>query len=106
MRSSSPRPRRSAIFYRIMKRAFDIASSIVALAVTAPVWIVVALLIKLEDGGPVLYGGRRVGESGTVFVMYKFRSMVVNAESLGSSSTTASDDRVTRVGRMIRRHKL
>lgn len=106
MRSSPPRPRRPATLYPVTKRAFDVVASIVALALTAPVWVVVAVLIKLEDGGPVLYRGRRVGESGRVFTMYKFRSMVVNAETLGSSSTTASDDRVTRVGKVIRRHKV
>jgi lipopolysaccharide/colanic/teichoic acid biosynthesis glycosyltransferase len=68
--------------------------------------LVAAVLIKLTDPGPILYRGRRVGRSGDVFRMYKFRTMVVDADRLGSSSTAADDQRITPVGRWLRRWKL
>lgn len=88
------------------KRLFDITVASLALAVLAPVLILIALLVKLASPGPVLYRGRRVGLGGELFSMLKFRTMVVNAESLGGSATAADDPRLTASGKFLRRYKL
>ena len=86
-----------------IKRAFDIAVSAAGLIVFAPVAALIALGIKLEDGGPVLFTQERVGRHCRVFVAYKFRSMVVDAERLtGAVQAKVNDPRVTKVGRLLR----
>ena len=86
-----------------MKRLFDIAVSGAGLVVFSPVAALIALGIKLEDGGPVLFTQERVGRGCRVFTAYKFRSMVVDAERLtGAVQATANDPRVTRMGRLLR----
>jgi lipopolysaccharide/colanic/teichoic acid biosynthesis glycosyltransferase len=92
--------------YRLSKRALDLSLSAIALAVLSPLLAVLALAIKMHDGGPVVYAGRRVGKGGKPFLMYKFRSMVLDADRLGGSSTPDDDRRITRVGRFLRRYKL
>jgi len=89
-----------------MKRAFDLVLSCVGLFALCPLFCILALAIKLESHGPVFYRGERVGRNGKDFRIYKFRSMVTNAEKLGSSTTSGSDSRITRVGRIIRKCKL
>jgi exopolysaccharide biosynthesis polyprenyl glycosylphosphotransferase len=102
---------------RWMKRAVDVLLASVALLLAAPVMLAVALAIKIENPGPVLFRQRRVGEGGRFFHIYKFRSMVVNAEALqttvnrtDSSGKTLhkhkDDPRVTRIGRIIRKTSL
>ncbi len=71
-----------------------------------PLMIPIAILIRLEDGGPIFYKGERVGRNGNLFKMFKFRSMVVNADKLGPSSTSAEDPRITRIGHFLRKYKL
>jgi lipopolysaccharide/colanic/teichoic acid biosynthesis glycosyltransferase len=90
----------------MMKRAFDFVSSLVALMLASPVLLVIAILIKKEDGGPVFYRGVRVGRFGKPFRIFKFRTMVVNAEKLGGPSTADDDPRITKVGKFIRKYKL
>ncbi|OGZ01524.1 MAG: hypothetical protein A3G64_01600 [Candidatus Liptonbacteria bacterium RIFCSPLOWO2_12_FULL_60_15] len=90
----------------MLKRLFDLLLSSVGLILLSPVILVLALLIKLHDRGPVFYRGERVGRGGTIFRIYKFRSMVVNAEKTGVSSTTKEDPRVTPIGRFLRKTKL
>jgi lipopolysaccharide/colanic/teichoic acid biosynthesis glycosyltransferase len=68
--------------------------------------VIVALLIKRGDGGPVFYRGLRVGRWGRPFRIYKFRTMVLNAEKIGGPSTSDDDPRITRVGRFLRKYKL
>jgi lipopolysaccharide/colanic/teichoic acid biosynthesis glycosyltransferase len=86
-----------------VKRLFDIAVSGAGLLVFSPVAALIALGIKLEDGGPVLFTQERVGRDCRVFTAYKFRSMVVDAERLtGAVQATANDPRVTRMGRLLR----
>lgn len=89
---------------RIIKRAFDTLVAGTALVVLSPLLLVVAALIKLEDGGPVLFVQRRLGRGNQFFDMYKFRSM--RTETLdhdGNRSASRDDDRVTRIGAFIRR---
>ncbi|MCL6590487.1 MAG: sugar transferase [Firmicutes bacterium] len=89
-----------------MKRLFDIVVSIIGLIILSPVFLVIAIMIKLDSNGPVFYRGERAGRNGKIFRIYKFRSMVVDAEKAGGSSTSDGDPRVTRVGAKIRKYKL
>lgn len=88
---------------RFMKRALDIVLCSIALIAASPVMLIVALAIKLEDGGPVFYRQERVTIGGKRFNILKFRSMIVDAEKGGKSiPATGSDSRITKVGRFIR----
>jgi lipopolysaccharide/colanic/teichoic acid biosynthesis glycosyltransferase len=89
-----------------MKRLFDIIFSLFGLIVLSPLLFVLAILIKKEDGGAVFYRGVRVGRNGSPFRIFKFRTMVVNAESMGGPSTSDDDPRITKVGKFIRKYKL
>jgi len=91
---------------RALKRAFDVFLSIVCLTALSPAMGLIWLRMKRESDGPVLYAGRRVGLGGREFNMYKFRTMVVNADRLGGSSTSDDDARLTPIGRKLRRYKL
>lgn len=85
------------------KRALDVCLSGMGLFLSAPLWVSLAAIIKLEDGGPVFYTQDRVGEGGRVFTVFKFRSMIPNAEAVvGAVQATARDPRVTRIGRIMR----
>jgi lipopolysaccharide/colanic/teichoic acid biosynthesis glycosyltransferase/glycosyltransferase involved in cell wall biosynthesis len=87
----------------IAKRALDVTLSGVGLVASAPLSAVIALLIKLEDGGPVFYGQQRSGLNGVPFNVRKFRSMIPDAEaSVGAVQATEHDPRVTRIGRILR----
>ena len=89
-----------------MKRMFDYCASVAGLVLLAPLFLVLAVLIKADSPGPVFFRGRRVGREGRLFHIYKFRSMVAGADRRGPGITTAGDARVTRVGRLLRRTKL
>lgn len=86
------------------KRVLDVALAAVQLVLTAPVWIVVPLAIRLEDGGPVLYGQPRVGKGGELFTSWKFRSMSPRRAAADGPLKAAEleEERVTRVGRVLR----
>lgn len=89
--------------YPYVKRASDVAVSFVMLVVLSPLLAVVAVLIKLESRGPVIFRQERIGKDGKVFEIYKFRSMCVGAESMGSGQYSfRGDTRITRVGKVIR----
>ncbi len=89
-----------------MKRLFDILFSLSVLIICSPFLIAISLIIFLNDFGPVFYMAMRVGLNGGQFRMFKFRSMVINADKIGASSTTTSDKRITGVGRFLRKTKL
>lgn len=91
---------------RITKRWFDVCASVFALLVTLPVTLFVALRIKLTDGGPVFYMQERLGQYGRPFRIFKFRSMKINAESSGPQLTTENDDRITAIGKVIRKYRI
>src|SRR5690606_33515259 len=85
------------------KRPFDLPLAALGLLVSAPLWPIVALAIKLDDGGAVFYGQRRVGKGGHPFKSWKFRSMVPDSDQhFGPLQASAGDARVTRVGRLLR----
>jgi lipopolysaccharide/colanic/teichoic acid biosynthesis glycosyltransferase len=89
-----------------MKRALDLILSTFGLVLLAPTFVVLALMIVMETGAPVFYRGLRTGRYGKPFRIFKFRTMVVDAERLGSASTPGDDLRVTRVGNFLRLYKL
>jgi len=89
-----------------IKRSFDFVFALAALLVVSPILLILALIIKLSSPGPVFYRGVRIGRHGVAFRIFKFRTMVTNAEKLGGSATAEDDPRITQIGRFIRRHKL
>lgn len=89
-----------------IRRAVDVVVSGVGIIILSPLFVLVAIAIKLDSTGPVFYRALRVGKDGIPFRLYKFRSMVVDADKCGPGITAASDDRITRVGRFLRRTKI
>ena len=95
-------PRRSPVSLAL-KRLFDILVSVAVLTILAPFILLIALAIKLDDRGPILFPQDRVGRTGRRFRCMKFRTMLVGAEDMaGGFTVTAADARVTRVGRILR----
>lgn len=90
----------------MIKRAFDIIVSFCGLLVTAPVLAVIAVLIKRNSPGPVFYKGTRAGKNNKIFSMFKFRTMVANADKIGGPSTAGDDPRLTTLGKTLKRYKL
>lgn len=90
----------------MLKRSFDLFVSTVVLFLLAPLFLIIAILIKKDSRGPVFYRGERVGRYGKMFRIFKFRTMVSNAEKLGGSSTADDDPRITQIGKMLRKYKI
>ena len=90
----------------LKKRVLDIVVSLLVLIITSPILLLVALCIKLEDGGPVFFKQKRCTKDRRVFEILKFRSMVVDAEKGGCTPCTRNDPRVTRIGSIIRKTRL
>lgn len=88
------------------KRAFDLIGSALGLIVLSPLLLVLPLFIKLGSRGGVFYRGLRAGRFGKPFRIFKFRTMVVNADKIGGPSTSADDPRLTRLGAFLRRYKM
>lgn len=89
-----------------LKRAFDILVSAILLLLLSPILLFFAILIKLDSPGPVFYRQERVTTYGRIFRIFKFRTMKVDADKMGSLVTLKNDDRITRVGHVIRRYRL
>lgn len=90
----------------MMKWLLDVVMSSMAMALLSPLLLAAALFIKLGPPGPVFYRGLRMGRYGRTFRIYKFRTMVANADKIGPPSTAAGDLRITRIGRILRRLNL
>ena len=90
----------------MLKRTFDLACSAAALLLLLPLGLAIAAAIVLDSRGPVFYRGRRIGRGMRPFSIFKFRTMVPDAERLGGPSTAHHDPRLTRVGALLRRYKL
>lgn len=90
----------------LTKRAFDLVFSVVLLVVLSPVMLLSAAAIWIEDGGPVLFHQKRLTIGGREFEVLKFRSMVVDAEKNGPQLAREDDDRITKVGRILRKYRL
>jgi lipopolysaccharide/colanic/teichoic acid biosynthesis glycosyltransferase len=87
----------------LLKRPFDFIVSTIGLLLSAPLWAIIALAIKLDDGGPVFYEQERWGKRGRVFSIRKFRTMVTNADAkFGARPAQHNDARITRVGKILR----
>ena len=89
-----------------MRRVFDFLIALAGLTILSPLLIAIAVMINREDGGAVFYRGLRVGRHGAPLRKFKFRSMVLNAERVGGSSTSDGDPRITRIGKFLRQYKL
>lgn len=94
------------LYYRHLKRLMDLALSITGFLITAPLFLLIAILIKLEDGGPVFYIQERLGQDGKPFNLIKFRTMKPDAEANGPQWAADQDKRVTRIGRRLRQYRL
>ena len=90
----------------ISKRIFDLLCVIPGLIILSPVLLIIALIIKLKDGGEILFKQVRVGKNGKNFKVLKFRTMVINAEQIGDKVTTGDDPRITPIGHILRKYKL
>lgn len=84
------------------KRIFDIVVSLIMLIVLSPLFLILAIAIKLDSKGPVFYRQERVTQYGKHFKIHKFRTMVCNADKIGTAVTVDNDSRITRVGRKLR----
>ena len=93
-------------FYDLFTSLMDKVVSLVGLVFSIPILIIVALAIKIEDGGPVFYKQERLGKDGKVFWIYKLRSMRIDAEKNGAQWADKDDDRITKVGDFIRKTRL
>lgn len=106
MRTEAVRPYYDAIYAKrgalAAKRVFDVVVSVLLLMVLLPVFVLLAVAIKLDSPGPVFFRQVRVTQYGKTFRIFKFRTMVQNAEKLGAQVTVGADPRITRVGRFIR----
>jgi lipopolysaccharide/colanic/teichoic acid biosynthesis glycosyltransferase len=89
--------------YRVIKRSCDVVGSLVFLTMLLPLGIMLAILIKFDSSGPVFFRHRRIGRNGKYFVLWKFRSMRTDVAKYGISPQTTADERLTRIGRLIRR---
>lgn len=87
-----------------VKRFFDVVGAVCGLIILSPVFLVIAILIKLDSKGPVFFTQERLGKNGKVFNIIKFRTMIVNAENLGEGLrvSTEDDPRITKVGKVLR----
>lgn len=94
------------IHCKMLKRLFDIIFSFFGLIIVSPLLLIIAVLIKLNSRGPVFYRGERIGRFGKPFRIFKFRTMVENAENLGGPSTASDDPRLTRIGNFLKKYQL
>lgn len=95
--------RRAQLFF---KRLFDILISLILLILLSPIMIIIAIIIKLDSKGPVFFRQKRITQYGKTFRIFKFRTMVENAEKLGSQVTVSNDPRVTKIGGFIRKYRI
>lgn len=93
-------------FSLILKRLFDITMSLLLIIILSPVLVILSIWIKIDSNGPVFYRQERITQYGKVFRIFKFRTMIINADQIGSLVTTQNDSRITKVGEKIRKCRL
>ncbi len=93
-------------FQLILKRLFDIVASLLLCILLSPLFIFISIWIKLDSNGPVFYRQERITQYGKTFRIFKFRTMIVDADKKGSLVTTKNDSRITKVGKKIRNSRL
>ena len=94
------------ILYDIFSRILDILLSLLGLTIGIPLIMIFGMLVKLEDGGPIIYKQERLGKDGKIFNLYKVRSMRIDAEKFGIQWAQNNDPRVLRIGRFIRKTRI
>jgi lipopolysaccharide/colanic/teichoic acid biosynthesis glycosyltransferase len=93
--------------HNYIKRLFDLIFSIVGIIILIPIFLIIAIAIKLDSKGPIIFKQARIGKNGRLYNIYKFRSMIVNAENTGTGLFNYADDpRVTKVGNFLRNNSL
>lgn len=90
----------------VCKRAFDFMASLLGLLILSPILLITAIFIKIDSRGPIFFKQKRVGKNKETFEIYKFRTMVTDAEKMGKQITVGNDRRITRIGKVIRKCKL
>ena len=90
----------------VIKRIFDIMVALILLILFSPIILILAIMIKIDSKGPVFYRQERITTYGKIFRIFKFRTMVQNADKVGTLVTVGSDSRITRVGKLIRKVRL
>ena len=90
----------------VFKRIFDVIAAVMGLVILSPLLLLIGISIRLFDGGPVFYRQTRVGRYGQTFEVYKFRTMTVSQDEDAPQITAANDQRITKIGRHLRHHKL
>lgn len=93
-------------FNILIKRLFDFLVSFIGIIILSPILIIIATSIKIDSRGKVLFLQKRVGQHGKIFNIYKFRTMVTDAEKFGKQITVGKDKRITRIGSFLRKYKL
>ncbi len=96
----------SQTLYLILKRLIDILLSLSAIILLAPVWILVILLIRIDSKGNAVFIHQRIGKNGKAFMLYKFRTMFIDADSQEYAPVSLDDKRITKIGRLLRRTSL
>ncbi len=96
----------NSFYLKYGKRLFDFFASLIGIIILSPMFLIIAILIKLYDRGPVFFKQKRIGQNFKPFYIYKFRTMIVNAEKMGPSITKGGDPRITPLGRVLRKFKL
>lgn len=99
-------PELMPVWQKFLKRIIDIAASIIAMMILMPVYLIVAIGVKMSSKGPVFYSHERIGLHGKPFTMYKFRSMFLDAEKNGPQLSSKNDKRITRFGKFLRKVRL
>ena len=90
----------------MLKKSFDVVFAFLGLILVSPLLLVIAILIKRESPGPVFYRGERIGKNGKPFRIFKFRTMVPEAEKLGGPSTAGDDPRLLKIGHFLKKYQL
>ena len=90
----------------IVKRIFDFFAALIGIIILSPIFIIVSIAIKLDSPGNIMFLQKRVGKCGKEFDIFKFRTMVTNAERLGKQITVGKDNRITKVGAFLRKYKI
>lgn len=100
------KPAYAGVYNRFFKRGLDIVVSTAVIIILAPLYLVIGVMIAVEDGSPVLYRAERGGYRGQAFRICKFRTMVRNADQIGGGTTSFHDPRITKIGNFLRKTKL
>lgn len=110
MKNEEVRPYYEALrrhrFGLLLKRLFDIVVSLVMLILLSPILLILAIIIKVEDPGPVFYRQVRITQYGKPFRIFKYRTMIVDADQVGAQVTSLNDPRITKIGKTLRRYRL